>query len=367
MTAVSIVKNTNYIDTSNRGVEEQRLREISLEYPEAELVSATNNFDPQGTCCNSLAVLMDKQVAIKVIEVDEEDTSGFADEARLLFDVVARGLELCELGPLSLRPSEPWATVRVTLMGWGTGTDEDGCGRKFLVCSDRDLWGVGKGQYELLEGGDVAGRLAKCRAREPKADCAVAGQAKSLGAFLTVVGLAFSALLIRLFPIQPDDAEWSSMWLLTAGPRMGTVWSLLTLILGAPFACAYTALHIYRTGSLRFRDFWYAAVDTPPRSLEGRFFGILFRLLVVFYAVVGIAFASRLGWTLFTYPLLPLQTEGLTGFTNFTGDLHTILENELPKVAMGVRQLADPLLQLQSRFRTSIFSNRFVPFAKAHP
>ncbi|CAE7656714.1 unnamed protein product, partial [Symbiodinium microadriaticum] len=246
-------------------------------------------------------------------------------------------------------------------------------------------------RYELLEGGDVAGRLAKCRAREPKADCAVAGQAKSLGAFLTVVGLAFSALLIRtliaypLFPIQPDDAEWSSMWLLTAvvdyyvaascfcavavateGPRMGTVWSLLTLILGAPFACAYTALHIYRTGSLRFRDFWYAAVDTPP-SQEKRLPASTSTLLVVFYAVVGIAFASRLGWTLFTYPLLPLQTEGLTGFTNFTGDLHTILENELPKVAMGVRQLADPLLQLQSRFRTSIFSNRFVPFAKAHP
>ncbi|CAE7239898.1 unnamed protein product [Symbiodinium sp. KB8] len=166
-------------------------------------------------------------------------------------------------------------------------------------------------------------------AEEPKADC----QAKSLGAFLTVVGLAFSALLIRtliaypLFPIQPDDAEWSSMWLLTAvvdyyvaascfcavavateGPRMGTVWSLLTLILGAPFACAYTALHIYRTGSLRFRDFWYAAVDTPP-SQEKRLPASTSTLLVVFYAVVGIAFASRLGWTLFTYPLLPLQTE----------------------------------------------------------
>ena len=28
-------------------------------------------------------------------------------------------------------------------MGWGTGTDEDGCGRKFLVCSDRDLWALG--------------------------------------------------------------------------------------------------------------------------------------------------------------------------------------------------------------------------------
>ncbi|CAE7217338.1 unnamed protein product, partial [Symbiodinium sp. CCMP2456] len=156
-------------------------------------------------------------------------------------------------------------------------------------------------------------------------------QAKSLGAFLTVVGLAFSALLIRLFPIQPDDAEWSSMWLVTAvvdyyvaascfcavavateGPRMGTVWSLLTLILGAPFACAYTALHIYRTGSLRFRDFWYAAVDTPP-SQEKRLPASTSTLLVVFYAVVGIAFASRLGWTLFTYPLLPLQTEVLCG------------------------------------------------------
>ena len=72
------------------------------------------------------------KVAIKVIEVDEEDTSGFADEVLVLSKFRHPNL--------------------VTLMGWGSGLDEDGCGRRYLV-------------YELLEGGDVAGRLAKARGK----------------------------------------------------------------------------------------------------------------------------------------------------------------------------------------------------------
>ncbi|CAK8999522.1 LEAF RUST 10 DISEASE-RESISTANCE LOCUS RECEPTOR-LIKE PROTEIN KINASE-like 1.2 (Probable receptor-like serine/threonine-protein kinase LRK10L-1.2) [Durusdinium trenchii] len=118
--------------------DEQKLREISLEYKEAELVSATSNFDPSRRLgsgnygCVYRGTLKDgHEVAIKVIEVDEEDTSGFADEVLVLSKFRHPNL--------------------VTLMGWGSGLDEDGCGRRYLV-------------YELLEGGDVAGRLAKARA-----------------------------------------------------------------------------------------------------------------------------------------------------------------------------------------------------------
>lgn len=71
-------------------------------------------------------------MAIKVIEVDEDDTSGFADEVLVLSKFRHPNL--------------------VTLMGWGSGLDADGCGRRYLV-------------YELLEGGDVAGRLAKARGK----------------------------------------------------------------------------------------------------------------------------------------------------------------------------------------------------------
>jgi len=120
-------------------VEEQKLREISLEYKEAELVSATNSFDPSRRLgsgnygCVYRGTLKDgHEVAIKVIEVDEDDTSGFADEVLVLSKFRHPNL--------------------VTLMGWGSGLDEDGCGRRYLV-------------YELLEGGDVAGRLAKARGK----------------------------------------------------------------------------------------------------------------------------------------------------------------------------------------------------------
>lgn len=120
-------------------MEEQKLREISLEYKEVELVSATSNFDPSRRLgsgnygCVYRGTLKDgHEVAIKVIEVDEDDTSGFADEVLVLSKFRHPNL--------------------VTLMGWGSGLDEDGCGRRYLV-------------YELLEGGDVAGRLAKARGK----------------------------------------------------------------------------------------------------------------------------------------------------------------------------------------------------------
>eukprot|EP00435_Cladocopium_sp_Y103_P004405 s3200_g1.t1 len=114
-------------------VEEQKLREISLEYKEAELVSATSSGNYG---CVYRGTLKDgHEVAIKVIEVDEDDTSGFADEVLVLSKFRHPNL--------------------VTLMGWGSGLDEDGCGRRYLV-------------YELLEGGDVAGRLAKARVRETR-------------------------------------------------------------------------------------------------------------------------------------------------------------------------------------------------------
>eukprot|EP00930_Biecheleria_cincta_P044809 TRINITY_DN30861_c0_g2_i1.p1 TRINITY_DN30861_c0_g2~~TRINITY_DN30861_c0_g2_i1.p1 ORF type:complete len:1108 (+),score=185.60 TRINITY_DN30861_c0_g2_i1:29-3352(+) len=119
------------------GAEHQKLREISLEYRQEELIAATSNLDPcrrlgSGNYgCVYRGTLRDgHEVAIKVIEVDDEDSSGFADEVLVLSKFRHPNL--------------------VTLMGWGTGLDEDGNGRRFLV-------------YELLDGGDVAHRLQKCR------------------------------------------------------------------------------------------------------------------------------------------------------------------------------------------------------------
>jgi len=114
---------------------EHKLREISLEFPEAELVAATQHFEPSRRLGSGnygavyRGTLRDgHDVAIKVMEVDEEDddgASGFADEVRVLSKFRHPNL--------------------VTLMGWGTGR-----GRQYLV-------------YELLGGGDVSHRLQSCR------------------------------------------------------------------------------------------------------------------------------------------------------------------------------------------------------------
>jgi len=120
---------------------EHKLREISLEYDEAELIASTHNFDPvrrlgagnygavyRGTLRDG------HDVAVKVMEVDEDDddgTSGFVDEVRVLSKFRHPNL--------------------VTLMGWGRGK-----GRQFLV-------------YELLDGGDVSHRLQSCRAADGEA------------------------------------------------------------------------------------------------------------------------------------------------------------------------------------------------------
>eukprot|EP00930_Biecheleria_cincta_P060900 TRINITY_DN46481_c0_g1_i1.p1 TRINITY_DN46481_c0_g1~~TRINITY_DN46481_c0_g1_i1.p1 ORF type:complete len:931 (+),score=138.25 TRINITY_DN46481_c0_g1_i1:56-2848(+) len=121
-----------------RGDDYQRLREISLEYSQDVLLAATQNLDPfrklgSGNYgCVYRGTLQDgSELAIKVMEVEEEDSSGFAEEVLVLSKFRHPNL--------------------VTLMGWGTGCDEYGRARRFLV-------------YELLAGGDVAHRLQKCQA-----------------------------------------------------------------------------------------------------------------------------------------------------------------------------------------------------------
>lgn len=119
--------------------DEQKLREISLEYDEVDLKAATQDFHTSRRLGSGnygavyRGTLPDgHEVAVKVLDIDEnaDDCSGFADEVRVLSKFRHPNL--------------------VTLMGWGTGKGEKGKKRRFLV-------------YELLSGGDVAQRLQSCR------------------------------------------------------------------------------------------------------------------------------------------------------------------------------------------------------------
>ena len=93
---------------------------------------------------------------------------------------------------------------------------------------------------------------------------------KVLMAVYVALGVGFGALLTStllahpLFPFQLDDLGWSAAWLLTTvgdyytssiclvgvivatdGPLRGGVWALLVLVLGSPWACAWTAVRLW--------------------------------------------------------------------------------------------------------------------------
>lgn len=139
--------------------------------------------------------------------------------------------------------------------------------------------------------------------------------------YYAVLGLGFAAMLTKtliqypLIPVQSDNAEWASNWLLvtvldyytvspcvcgvilaTEGLAAGLPWCLLQLLLGAPFACAYMIYHLRRGGLL-------ALASVPSPSGGNKF------VLMGLYAVLGALFAARLGWTLYKYPLIPLQVD----------------------------------------------------------
>lgn len=119
-------------DESSDSDGEDKLREISLEYDEQELIAATQNFSVSrrlgaGTFgAVYRGTLPDgHEVAVKVMECETDDACGFTQEVLVLSRFRHPNL--------------------VTLMGWGAGTTH-----RFLV-------------YELLVGGDVSNRLKKCR------------------------------------------------------------------------------------------------------------------------------------------------------------------------------------------------------------
>lgn len=155
------------------------------------------------------------------------------------------------------------------------------------------------------------------------------------GTFYAFISIAFTIYLIALliskplFPLKSDSAEWSSSWLLlavfdyyhmavcfvgiviaTENRIAGIIWSLLILILGAPFGCLYAAKQIGSAGTLKLRENYVAVqaiyqVNRPERPLTG-FVGYL---VAAGYLVIGGAFGARLVWTMMNYPLTTIASD----------------------------------------------------------
>jgi len=156
---------------------------------------------------------------------------------------------------------------------------------------------------------------------------------RAAGTFYAVITVAFTIYLIYmliakpLFPIQSDSAEWSSSWLLfavvdyyhmafcfvaiviaTENRIWAAIWSLLILILGAPFGCLYAAKQIGTASTLQLRENYMAVqyqVGKPERPLTG-FVGYL---VAAGYVVIGGAFGARLVWTMINYPLTEIASD----------------------------------------------------------
>lgn len=165
------------------------------------------------------------------------------------------------------------------------------------------------------------------------------------GTFYAFICVAFTIYLIvmlvtkPLFPFRSDSAEWSSSWLLlavfdyyhmavcfvgiviaTENRISGIIWSLLVLILGAPFACLYTAKQIGIAGTLKLREnymFVEAIYQTNTGSTSGNshskaekpLAGFVGYLVAASYVFIGGAFGARLGWTIFNYPLTTIASD----------------------------------------------------------
>lgn len=149
------------------------------------------------------------------------------------------------------------------------------------------------------------------------------------GGFYAFISVAFTIYLIvlliaqPLFPFQSENVDWGMSWLLLAvvdyyhmaacfcGIVIATesrlaaiIWCLLTCILGAPFACLYTAKQIGFASSLTLRENYEVvrsiyAVSKPEKPLQG-FVGYI---VAAIYLLAGSAFGARLVWTLTTYSL----------------------------------------------------------------
>lgn len=161
-----------------------------------------------------------------------------------------------------------------------------------------------------------------CGCRLPYA--MAAGSAINIGtAFYAIIALAFSAVFVRaysaqpLLPVQPENAKWSSTWLVTAvldyytlsaclcGVIVSTerewlhglLWCLSFLLLGAPFACAWVVSHVW------FGD---GTLEVAP---VGNGFKCGAQVTTIVYSSLGVLFLARLVWTVYNYPLFPLLPE----------------------------------------------------------
>jgi len=94
----------------------------------------------------------------------------------------------------------------------------------------------------------------------------------------------------------------------------GIVWSLLILLLGAPFATLYTAKQIGIAGTLQLRENYVAVqaiYQTNGRSSkpEKPLTGFVGYIVAASYVVIGCAFGARLVWTLMNYPLTTIASD----------------------------------------------------------
>ena len=152
----------------------------------------------------------------------------------------------------------------------------------------------------------------------------------AFAAFYVIVGLAFALYLGRtlfafpLLPFQLDDVNWCAAWLLTTvgdyyassvclcgvlvatdGPLRGGIWSALVLVLGSPWACAWTAIRLWTHRTL-------ACASAAPSKRPHDDFGAGFvNAFVALYAITGLAFAGLLARTLLAHPLFPFQLDDL--------------------------------------------------------
>ena len=135
----------------------------------------------------------------------------------------------------------------------------------------------------------------------------------AFAAFYVLVGLAFALYLGRtlfafpLLPFQLDAVRMVREWLLTTvgdyyatsvclcgvliatdGPLRGGVWSALVLVLGSPWACAWTAIRLWTHRTL-------ACASAAPSKRPHDDFGAGFvNAFVALYAATGLAFAALL-------------------------------------------------------------------------
>jgi len=189
--------------------------------------------------------------------------------------------------------------------------------------------------------------------------------------FYAVLALIYAVLFIRTWanypfiPLQTESAGWASQWLLTWVVNyylaafcvcgiviaseswvVGIAVSLVILVLGAPFACAYLVYRVTRTRTL--------ALEPPPIYQGGLSGNVKVLVSQVFYSAAGIAFFVRLNWTIANYGLIPFRTEDAEWGTEWVlttvGDFATaaacifgiMLFTETAPVALAWMALAVP-------------------------